>query len=195
MPAGELVYLELEFAEQPELESFSFVVHARTGRHDVRIHLERSLDGHTWQPVSHSALQLPATRGRRIHKRLGSGSTLANASAASGRRGYRYYRLAASGPADRDGLLELGDIRWDLTGGSRFRNGERIVQLYDLLLSQATSGPRVAAHARLLIGSRTPTGPSAFTPLVTLTDGVPHHDHLDRHPQPIDLRPEPGVLS
>ncbi len=201
MPAGEVVYLELELAERPELESFSFVVGARTGRHDVRIHLDRSLDGHAWQPVSHSAFQLPSTRGRRVHKRLGSGSTLANASAASGQRGYRHYRLAASGPADRDGLLELLDVRLELAGGSRFRNDERIVQLYDLLLSQATSGPRVAAHARLLVGSRTPTGPSVFTPLVTLADGVPgHHDlhphdqHLPSTDHRIDLRPEPGVL-
>ena len=58
-----------------------------------------------------------------------------NASAASGQRGYRHYRLAASGPADRDGLLELLDVRLELAGGSRFRNDERIVQLYDLLLS------------------------------------------------------------
>ena len=206
VPAGESVYLELELDGRPELESFSFVVGARTGRHGVRVHLERSLDGQVWQPVSHSSLQLPATRGRRVHTRLGSGSTLANASAASGRRGYRHYRLAASGPVDRDGLLDLHDVRLELAGGSRFRNNERIVHLYQLLLSQASaqiSAGRPAAHARLLIGSRTPTGPSVFTPLVTLADGVPadrelhsrRDQHaLNRHLQIIDQRLEPGVL-
>lgn len=171
VPAGEPVYLELELARQPELESFSFVVNARTGRHDVRVHLERSLDGRTWHPVSHSSLRLPPLRGRRVHQRLGSGSTLAHAGAASGRRGYRHYRLAASGPPDRDGFLELHDIRLELSGGSRFRNNAQIVHLYELLLSQSAAGGPVV-DPRLLIGSRTPTGPSVFTPLVTLAGGV-----------------------
>ncbi|CAL8977261.1 hypothetical protein PROP_02149 [Propionicimonas sp. T2.31MG-18] len=241
VPAGEAVHLELELAEEPELESFGFVVGARTGRQEMQVTLERSLDGRTWQPVSHSSLPLPASRGRRVQRRLGVGATVSRATAASGRRGYRFYRLVATGPSDRDGLLDLRDVRLDVAGGSRFRNNERVVFLYDLLLSQATGeapavrrepvrtaagevlGPFVLAeapatvdaggarvvdtdgnhlwgpiepgtrffvqrdggpsttrlelrvhhshlHARVLIGARTPGGPSAFTPLVSLAN-------------------------
>jgi TQXA domain-containing protein len=185
IPTGEPVYLEIELSGRPELESFSFIVgpHAELG--DIRVHLERSLDGRAWYPVSHSTLRPSFSAGCRISKPLGSGSTLASADAVSGRLGYRHYRLVVSGPADREGLLDLRDIRLDLSGGRRFRNSERIIHLYDLLLSRARDAPP-ATPARLLIGSPTPSGPSFFTPLVTLTDDAlrplsPDHQDPGEH--------------
>jgi TQXA domain-containing protein len=139
LPAGELVFLELELPSHLQLEAFDFAIGPRTGRHDVTVSLERSLDGAAWSPVSRSGVQVASGRaGRRVRRQLGFGATVSSASAASGHRGNRHYRLAASGPTDRDGLLDLTDIRLHLTGSTRFRNDDRVVYLYDLLLAQAT---------------------------------------------------------
>ena len=183
LPAGETVYLELTLAEALQLRSFGFTLGARTGRHEVEIWLEQSADGVRWNPVSRSAIgigeQRPAVR--HWHRRLGSAATLASANPAAGHLGHRHYRLAAQGPWDRDGLLDLRDVRLEVGSGRRFRNNERVVYLYELLLADAVqAGPVVPLQqARLLIGSSTPTGPSEFTPLVALLpsapSATPHH--------------------
>lgn len=170
MPAGESVHLELELAGQPQLAAFGFTPGARTGRHQVRVRLERSHDGLDWHPVSHSSVEVPAGRGRGIVRRLGHGATLSSSRASAGSRGHRFYRLTATGPTDRDGLLELRDVRVQLAGGSRFRNGERVVRLYQMLLSLVDDGLPAPSdlHARLLIGAKTADGPGVFTPVVSL---------------------------
>jgi TQXA domain-containing protein len=155
LPAGELVFLELELPSHLQLEAFDFTIGPRTGRHDVTVSLERSLDGAAWSPVSRSAVSVASGRaGRHVRRQLGFGATLSSASAASGQRGHRYYRLVASGPTDRDGLLDLTDIRLHLAGSRRFRNDDRVVFLYDLLLSQATG----AAPLLRRTGPGTPAG-------------------------------------
>lgn len=172
LPAGETVYLELTLADALQLRSFSFTLGSRAGRHAVEISLEQSTDGLRWSPVSRSAVELGVRRpaGRRWHRRLGVAATLASAHAAAGHRGHRHYRLAATGPWDRDGLLDLRDIALEVGSGRRFRNNERVVYLYELLLDQATgtAASPPAQPARLLIGSSTPNGPAEFTPLVAL---------------------------
>ncbi|MGC3953327.1 MAG: thioester domain-containing protein [Propionicimonas sp.] len=170
LPAGEAVHLELELAGRPQLAAFGFTPGARTGRHQVRVHLERSHDGLDWYPVSHSGVEVPTSRGRGIVRRLGHGATLSSSKASAGSRGHRFYRLTATGPTDRDGLLELRDVRVQLTDSPRFRNSERIVHLYQSLLALVDGGLPAPSdvHARLLIGAKTAGGPGVFTPVVSL---------------------------
>jgi TQXA domain-containing protein len=150
LPAGETVFLELELPGHLQLEAFDFGVGPRTGRHDLTVSLERSLDGTEWSAVSRSALHVASGRtGRRVRRQLGLGATVSSATAATGEQGHRHYRLTASGPADRDGLLDLTDVRLHLTGSTHFRNNDRVVYLYDLLLAQATgSASRVRRVAK-----------------------------------------------
>ena len=172
LPAGETVGLELTLPEAPQLRSFSFTLGARTGRHEVEIHLEQSADGVRWSPVSRSAVEIGERRpaGGPWHRRLGTTATLSSANATDGYLGHRHYRWAARGPWDRDGLLDLRDIRLEVGGGRRFRNNERVVHLYQLLLAGVADPASVLPlqQARLLIGASTPTGPAEFTPLVAL---------------------------
>lgn len=183
LPAGETVHLELTLAEALQLRSFSFTLGARTGRHEVEVYLEQSADGVRWSPVSRSTVEVGGRRpaGRHWHRRLGTTATLSSANATDGHLGHRHYRLAAQGPADRDGLLDLRDIRLEVGGSRRFRNNERVVYLYELLLTEVADPAAVVPlqQARLLIGSSTPTGPAEFTPLVALLpsppSATPHH--------------------
>ncbi len=152
LPAGETAYLELTLAEALQLRSYAFTVGARTGRHPVEIRLEQSTDGVRWNPVSGSAITLDArgSAGRRLRRRLGVTATLASADAAAGHRGHRHYRLAASGPLERDGLLDLRQVAIDLGSGQRFRNNDRVVYLYDLLLDRTAgidAGPALRQPA------------------------------------------------
>ncbi|MCW5952126.1 MAG: TQXA domain-containing protein [Propionibacteriaceae bacterium] len=193
LPAGETVYLELTLAEALQLRSFGFTPGSRTGRHRTEIHLEQSADGIRWSPVSRSAIELGERRlaGRPWQRRLGTAATLSSADASGGHLGHRHYRLAAQGPWDRDGLLDLRDIHLTVGSGRRFRNNERVVYLYELLVTK-TSGPDPVLplhQARLLIGSSTPTGPSEFTPAVALVPSPPARtDH-----QVVPIRPELGI--
>ena len=196
LPAGESVHLELALAEALQLRSFSFTLGARTGRHGVEIRLEQSADGVRWSPVSRSAIEVGERRpaGRHWHRRLGTAATLSSASAATGPLGHSHYRLTAQGPWDRDGLLDLRDIRLAVGAGRRFRNIARVVTLYELIIPEGADSRPVLPlqQARLLIGSSTPAGPAEFTPLVALLpsppSATPHHV--------IPIRPElrvPGL--
>lgn len=174
LPAGRTAYLEITLPGRPELRLFSFRVGPRTGRHRCRIRLEASRDGVRWRPVSHAAVQLDDRRpdAEAVRRRLGAAATLSSAGPA-GRTGHRHYRLAALGPDRRDGLLELHDVRLEVSGGARFRNSARVVALYEWLLAAAheRATPTPTVPARLLIGSCTPGGPAMFTPLVSIAGG------------------------
>lgn len=196
LPAGESVHLELTLAESLQLRSFSFTLGTRTGGHGVEIHLEQSSDGVRWSRVSRSAIEIGERRpaGRHWHRRLGTAATLSSANAADGHLGHRHYRLTARGDRDRDGLLDLRHIRLEIGGSRRFRNNERVVYLYGLLLAEVTDPASVVPlqQARLLIGSSTPTGPAEFTPLVAL---MPSPPTATPHPV-VPIRPElriPGL--
>ncbi len=187
LPAGETVYLELTLADARLLQSYSVTVGSRTGKHELELHLEQSADAVRWSRVSRSTMQLGPRRptGRPVHRRLGSTATLASTHAA-GQRGHQHYRLAVTGPLERDGLLDLRDIRVEV-GGRRFRNNERVVYLYDLLLARATGTepvlrPQSAGHAEvsgpfvLAGGSATVTAAAAQ---VVDADGAPLWGPID----------------
>lgn len=170
LPAGRTCYLELSLTGRSELQAFSFRVGPRTGRHACHVRLEASADGVGWRQVSHSGVRLDDPwhpHPSPLRRRLGAAATLSTAGPA-GRAGYRHYRLAVRGPECRDGLLELHDVRLELLGAARFRNAARVVALYELLLAAANGRERYRP-TRVLIGSRTPTGPAVFTPLAMIT--------------------------
>ena len=77
------------------------------------------------------------TGTQRVHRRLGLGATVSHARAVLGSVGYQFYRLAATGPSVRDGLVEIEGLRVEVVSASRYANNERVVYLYDHLLSQA----------------------------------------------------------
>lgn len=136
---GEEATFEVELAEAFELRSFAFTVGPRAGRHEFSVHLEQSADGVQWTAVSRSTLSVPAERPgeSRVVRPLGLGSTVSFSSGSRGARGHRFYRLVARGPADRDGFVDLRDIRLQVQAASPYRNSERIVALYRRLLDHA----------------------------------------------------------
>jgi hypothetical protein len=101
-----------------------------------------------WQDISGS--QLNADAGSSRHQRtLGVGSTLSATSHGRLGRGYRYYRLvatgAATGLAKKDAAkLIIRNVRFWLTGTSNYRNADRVVHLYNYLLVGARKALRDA---------------------------------------------------
>lgn len=193
--AARTVQLGLELPEAHQLSAYEFGVGPHTGHHALSVHLEQSSNGTEWSPVSSSQVVVPAQRHTRtVRRTLGVGATLHGAGGAQGQTGYQRYRLAVTGPADRDGFLDLRDVRLHLSAPWRFRNDEDVVHVYDYLLSHALGrpsrsrpeliaphlghhaatenprqGPHRSARVHALVGSRTVDGPEEFTPLVVLT--------------------------
>lgn len=188
--AARTVHLELELPEAHQLSAYEFGVGPHTGHHALSVHLEQSSNDIDWSVVSSSQVAVPAQRhARTVRRALGVGATLHGAGGAQGHTGYQRYRLAITGPADRDGYLDLRDVRLHLSAPSRFRNDEDVVHVYDYLLSHAlarpsATHPHVGHHSptdpiphgstrlRALVGSRRVDGPDEFTPLVVLTSDV-----------------------
>lgn len=123
--------LTFEFDGDPQLGGYSIWVAADTA---VNIILQKSANGVDWQDVSGSQLTAEAGNGR--HQRtLGVGSTLSASSHGHGGRGYRYYRLIAT---TVDGSTPTIDhARFWLSGSRHHRNADRVVHLYDYLLTGA----------------------------------------------------------
>jgi TQXA domain-containing protein len=178
--------------EGQQLSAYGFEVGHHTGHHPVSVQLEQSSDDASWTVVSSSAIVVADQhRTAPVRRTLGVGATVHGSAGAAGQTGYRHYRLAVTGPADRDGYLELRDVRLHL-GAARYRNDEDLVHVYDYLISHALCRPsrnhhpvhqvghRVVTGAfrrtpqrnvrvRALVGSRTVDGPQEFTPLIVLT--------------------------
>ncbi len=164
--AGTPAHLEVELAGAPQVTAFSFAVEAAFG-HGVRVHLERSSDGRTWRRVSHSSA--PLDEAGQVHRPAGP-------------RGDAVQRgrvRAAGAPAlpagtaiatTRRSCSTCATSDYDLTGGARFRNNERVVALYESAARQQAVAEEAIdlVHAHVLIGATTPDGPSVFTPLVSL---------------------------
>jgi hypothetical protein len=195
LPAGRTVHLELEMLDAPQLAAYSFEVGPFTGHHPLSVQLEQSADGLDWSPVSRSQVAVSAHHHvRAVRRTLGVGATLADSGRDGGQSGYGHYRLAVTGPADRDGFVDLRDVRLHLSARSRFRNDEDVVHVYDYLLTHALGRPSRSlldivtpqattealahrshrvARVRALVGSRTPGGEGEFTPLIVLTTDEP----------------------
>ena len=84
-----------------------------TSDNAVTCKLQKSVDGVDWHDVSGSQLTIDAGKGR-YQRTLGVGSTLSTSSHGRAGRGYRYYRLIATGR--RPAALKIDHVRFWLTG-------------------------------------------------------------------------------
>jgi TQXA domain-containing protein len=129
--------LTFEFDGEPQLGGYSVWVASDAA---VDLRLQKSADGRYWHDVSGSQLTADAGSAR-YQRALGEGSTLSASSHSRGGRGYRYYRLIATAPAAA-ATPTIGHVRFWLTGARHFRNADRVVHLYNYLLSGARNALR-----------------------------------------------------
>ncbi len=130
----------VEFDGERQLASYTAVVSSRRG---AVLTLQKSLDGGVWHDVASSRVRVEAG-SRVVTKSLGVGSTVSDSRHGRGGRGHTHYRLVVEGDAT------ITDIRFRLDGSRVYRNTERIVYLYDYLLSGARSARRSAVTPSLL---------------------------------------------
>lgn len=136
--------LTFEFDGTPQLGGYSVWV---AGDAPVTLMLQKSANGVDWQDVSGSQLTTKAGSGRYEHT-LGIGSTLSTSGHGRIGRGYRYYRLT---PAAADGpTFTVDHVRFWLTGTRHYRNADRVVHLYNYLLSGACKADHHSEEPRLV---------------------------------------------
>ena len=171
------------------------------------LRLQKSSNGVVWHDVSGSLLTT-GTHAGRYQRTLGEGSTLSATSHGRGGRGYRYYRLIATAEA---GTPKIERVSFWLTGARHYRNADKVVHLYNYLLSgarKAVGGAHNHAAEPALIdvvavADGELIGPfQVTTPLtLTATDG---HDLVDADGFAIDavesrtdfyLRRAPGTST
>ena len=135
--------LTFEFDGQPQLGGYSVCT---TSDWPVDVKLQKSADGIVWHHVSGSHLTAPVGKGR--HQRtLGIGSTLAGSSHSRGGHGYRYYRLIATAES---GTPKVDHVRFWLSGTRHYRNADRVVHLYNYLLTEARKALHESAEPALV---------------------------------------------
>jgi TQXA domain-containing protein len=122
--------ITFEFDGEPQLGGYSVWTDSAAAA-DLR--LQKSANGVVWEDISSSQLTIKPGRGR--HQRtLGIGSTLSTSNHGRLGRGYRYYRLIATTDATSP---TIDHVRFWLTGTRHYRNADRIVHLYNYLLTGA----------------------------------------------------------
>ncbi len=126
--------LTFEFDGEPQLGGYSLWTASDVA---VDVVLQKSVDGDAWQDVSGS--QLTAQPGQAVINAFWASAALQTSSHGRVDRGYRYYRLMASA----DGVTPIIDhVRFWLAGSRHYRNADRVVHLYDYLLSGAATAFR-----------------------------------------------------
>lgn len=135
--------ITFEFDGEPQLGGYSVWVASDAA---VGLKLQKSADGIAWQDISRSQLTVDAGKGR--HRRtLGVGSTLSASSHGNGGRGYRHYRLIATTDATNP---TIDHVRFWLTGARHYRNADRIVHLYNYLITGARKALRDTVEPQLV---------------------------------------------
>jgi TQXA domain-containing protein len=175
-----------EFDGEPQLGGYSVWSGSDT---TAVLRLEKSSNGVVWQDVSGSLLTTDGGSGR-YERTLGEGSTLSTSSHGRGGRGYRFYRLIASAES---GTPRIEHVNFWLTGARHYRNSDKVVHLYNYLLSGAAASIRetrndVAAPAIIdtdAVADADLVGPFRVTAPLSLTasDG---HGLVDADGFPID---------
>ncbi len=122
--------ITFEFDGEPQLGGYSVWV---SSDDTVGLKLQKSINGVVWQDISASQFTADAGEGH-YRRTLGVGSTLSASSHGGGGRGYRYYRLVATTDA---AVPKIDRFRFWLTGTRHYRNADRVVHLYNYLLSGA----------------------------------------------------------
>ena len=123
--------ITFEFDGQPQLGGYSLWMTSDAG---ASLKLQRSADSVVWQDISGSQLTADAGEGRRYQRTLGVGSTLSASSHGGGGRGYHYYRLVTT---TETAAPAIDHVRFWLTGTGHYRNADRVVHLYNYLLTGA----------------------------------------------------------
>ena len=135
--------LTFEFDGQPQLGGYSVCTRSES---PVSVQLQKSADGVVWHDVSGSGLTAAAGKGS--HQRtLGIGSTLAGSSHSRGGHGYRFYRLIATAES---GTPKVDHVRFWLSGTRNYRNADRVVHLYNYLLTEARKARHEIAEPALI---------------------------------------------
>ena len=126
-----------EFDGEPQLGGYSVCSGS-----DITavLRLQKSSNGVVWHDVSGSLLTTGTTAGR-YQRTLGEGSTLSTSSHGRGGRGYRYYRLIVT---SETGTPKIEHVSFWLTGARHYRNADKVVHLYNYLLSGAAAAVRTA---------------------------------------------------
>ncbi|MGB3485705.1 MAG: thioester domain-containing protein [Mycobacterium sp.] len=179
------VHVVAEFESSPELGGYSADVIADV---PVTIRLEKSADGQDWRPVASSELTVSAGVGRGA-KTLGVGATVSTRRPGEADRGYRFYRLTATGGV-------LGEVGFRLAGSGRYRNPERTVALYNHLLDGARAA-RAETVVPQLDSSRTEVdngliGPFRLDVTHSAALSAPHADLVDHRGRQIEGALTPG---
>ena len=139
---GQETFLEFEFDGRPQLGDYTVELGPGTTATAVSWRLQKSNDRRTWREVSTSQVEVAVREGggERVlvrTKALGVGATLSDSAYAAAGSGYRYYRLVLQGRADA--VVEVRAVRFTLADSHGFRNGARVVHLYQYLLERATA--------------------------------------------------------
>ena len=135
--------ITFEFDGQPQLGGYSVWT---TSDDPVSLRLQKSANGVDWYDVSGSQLITDPAKGR-YQRTLGVGSTLSSSSHGRRGRGFRFYRLIT---AAQNGAPGIGHVGFWLTGTRHYRNADRVVHLYNYLLTGASTVLREAAEPRLV---------------------------------------------
>jgi hypothetical protein len=124
-----------EFDGEPQLGGYSVCSGSDTS---AVLRLQKSSNGVVWHDVSGSLLTTGSHPGR-YQRTLGEGSTLSTSSHGRGGRGYRYYRLIVT---SETGTPKIEHVNFWLTGARHYRNADKVVHLYNYLLSGAAAAVR-----------------------------------------------------
>lgn len=135
--------ITFEFDGEPQLGGYSVWTDSDTV---VGFKLQKSANNVSWQDVSGSQLTADAGPGR-YQRALGVGSTVSASRHGRAGRGYRYYRLVTTA---HSGTASVGHVDFWLTGSRHYRNADRVVHLYNYLLSGARNAPQNTEELRLV---------------------------------------------
>ncbi|HTX93427.1 MAG TPA: thioester domain-containing protein [Mycobacterium sp.] len=181
--------ISFEFDGEPQLGGYSAWVASDAA---VGLKLQKSANGIAWQDISRS--QVIAGPGTGHHRRtLGVGSTLSASSHGGGGRGYRYYRLVATTEADNP---TIDHVRFWLTGARHYRNADRVVHLYNYLITGARKALRDTVEPQL-VDTQATARPELIGPFqvpiplrLSVTEG---HTLVDGDGEDIDDIVQPGT--
>lgn len=136
--------ITFEFDGEPQLGGYSVWTDSDEA---VGLKLQKSTNAVDWQDISSSQLTTKPGTGR-YQRTLGIGSTLSASNHGRLGRGYRYYRLITTTPSTT-ATIERVDF-W-LTGTRHYRNADRVVHLYNYLLSRASRAVRDIEEPQLVV--------------------------------------------
>lgn len=165
-----------EFDGEPQLGGYTVWTGSGAA---AELRLQKSSNGIVWHDVSGSLLTTDLEPGR-YQRTLGEGSTISTSSHGRGGRGFRYYRLIST---SETGTPKIERISFWLTGARHYRNADKVVHLYNYLLSGARKAVAAAQnHATepVLLESDAVAdgeliGPFRVTTPVTLSVSDGHH--------------------